>query len=67
MKPGTGSNIQNTLGAALLEQLDEEITFALVTRIPVDELIPLVDEALDVFLLVMISIPDVNRIPAEIL
>ena len=67
MKPGTGRNIQNPLGATLLEQLDEEITFALVARIPINELIPFIDKALDVFLLVMVRIANLFGIVAEFL
>jgi len=67
MKPGTGCDIKHPLCAALLEHLDEEITFALVARIPIDELVPLINKALDIFLLIMVRIPDINRIGAEIL
>lgn len=67
MKPGTGRDVQNSFGAALLELLDEEIAFAFVTRVPIDEFIPLVDKALDVFLLIMVGIADFDGIFPELL
>tara|TARA_Y100001933_G_scaffold179776_1_gene178217 strand:+ start:2459 stop:2662 length:204 start_codon:yes stop_codon:yes gene_type:complete len=67
MKTGTGGDVKNALGATFLEQLDEEVSLALVARVPIDELIPLVDKAFDVFLLVMVRVTDLDRILAEIL
>ena len=67
MKSGAGSDVQNSFGTALFELFDEEITFALVPRVPVDEFVPLVDKALDVFLLIMVGITDFDGIFAELL
>jgi hypothetical protein len=67
MEPGPGRNVEDPLGAALLEQFDEEIAFALVARVPIDQFVPLVDETLDVFLLVMVGIADLQRILAVVL
>jgi hypothetical protein len=67
MESGAGSDIQNSLGTAFLELFDEEIAFALVPRVPVDEFVPLVYKALDVFLLIMVGITDFDGIFAELL
>jgi hypothetical protein len=67
MESGSGSHIQHAFGTALSEQLDEEVALAFVARIPIDQLVPLVDEAFDILLLIMVRIADFDRISPEIL
>ncbi|MCC5864961.1 MAG: hypothetical protein JJU31_07600 [Wenzhouxiangella sp.] len=62
-----GSHIQNALGAAFLEQANEEIAFTGETCIPVNQFIPLLDEAMNIFSLVMVSLPDFFRLITDIL
>jgi hypothetical protein len=52
VKTRAGCHIQNLLGAAFLELIDKETTFALGAAVPVDEFVPFIDKAVDVFLLI---------------
>jgi hypothetical protein len=67
MESGAGRHVQDALGAALLEQAHEEITFGFVATVPIDQFVPLVDELFDVFFLVMVRVTNLDRIAAEIL
>jgi len=67
METGPRGHVQDSLGAPLLEQPDEEIALALVAGVPVDQFVPLVDELLDVLLLVVVGFTDLDGIVAEIL
>jgi len=67
MKTRTSGNVQHPLRPTLFELLDEKIALTLITGIPIDQFVPLVDETLDVLLLVMIGIPNFYRISTELL
>jgi len=67
MEPGAGGDVEHPLRAALLEQLDEEVALAFVAGVPVDEFVPFLDELRDVFLLVVIRLPDFDGVVAEVL
>ena len=55
MKAGAGGDIQNRVGAVLLENTDKEVTLRLSPCVPVDQAVPAVGEVLDVLLLIVIS------------
>jgi len=67
VKAGAGGHVQNALGTALLEQANKEIPFTGETCIPVNQLIPLLDEAMNIFSLVVVSLSDFFRLITEIL
>ncbi|GAA3764674.1 hypothetical protein GCM10022402_47360 [Salinactinospora qingdaonensis] len=56
METGPGGDVKDLLDAPGLELIDEEAAFAFVTALPVDQLVPLVDEPCDVFLGVVIGV-----------
>ena len=57
METRPGGHVQHTLDAALLQDVDEKIPFAGGSGVPVDELVPLPDEAVDIFALVLVGLP----------
>ena len=64
VEPGSGGHVQHPLDAAFLQDVDEEIPFTGGSGLPVDELVPLPDEAVDVFALVLVGLPLGNGIVA---
>ena len=67
VETGAGRDVEDALHATLAELLDEELALALVARPPVDELVPLVDEAWHVLLRVVIGVPDLEWLVSEFL
>ena len=57
VEAGAGCDIQHFL-TVLLEGADEEIAFAVCAAIPIDQLVPFLDEGVDVLGLVLIRVTD---------
>ena len=49
MEPRPGRNVQNAGLAARLQYVDEEAALALRALLPIDQLVPFVDETADIF------------------
>ncbi|MDS1269891.1 hypothetical protein RIF23_06235 [Lipingzhangella sp. LS1_29] len=56
MEAGAGGYVEYLLDTARLELVDEEAALTLGAALPVDELIPLLDEPGDVLLGVVVSV-----------
>jgi hypothetical protein len=67
VEPGTGGHVEHGLDTACPQLVDEEAAFALIPPLPVDELVPLLDEVVDVLLGVVVGFADLDRIAAELL
>src|SRR5690606_42161906 len=65
VEAGAGRGVEDRLHTVLAQQVDEEAALALVPTLPVDELVPLVDEALVVLLGVVVALPDRQRVGTE--
>ena len=59
---GPGRDIEYLLGPALLELADKKVALALGPRVPVDKLVPLLDEALYVLDPVVVGLANLDRI-----
>src|SRR5690606_11591470 len=57
-------DVEDFSRAMLAQQLDEETAFRRRARVPVDEVVPFLDEGFRVFLLVVTRSPDAERIVA---
>jgi len=62
VKTGSGRHIQHLPGAVFLQYFNEEIAFAAGTAIPIDKLVPFINETGYVFVFVMIRITDLQGI-----
>ena len=58
----TRRNIQDPLDSFGSQFLDEEVAFCLPSLLPVDELIPLIDQTPDVLVCVVIRVPHILRV-----
>nr|WP_231568293.1 hypothetical protein [Novosphingobium malaysiense] len=58
MKAGAGSYIEHGVLATRLEHVDEKAAFAFGALLPIDEFVPLLDKAADVFGYVFVRFPD---------
>src|SRR5262245_41620738 len=62
-----GGDVEDGAYVASLELVDEEAAFAFCPLLPVDEFVPLLNEADDVLLRVVVGVPNVDRVVAELL
>jgi hypothetical protein len=67
VKAGAGRDVEDGLLAAGAQHVDEELALALGPAFPVDQLVPLLDEALDVFADIFVGLAHGERIVAIIL
>ena len=67
MKTGTGGHIEYTLAAAFQKVIDKKAAFAFGTRVPVDERVPLVNKAFNIFAFIVICFANSDRIVAVFL
>src|SRR5690606_7774452 len=64
VKPGSAGDIENLVLAARFQHVDEELAFAFRARIPVDQFVPLLDEAFYIFGAVVAGLAHAERIVA---
>src|SRR5690606_25506018 len=67
MEPDAGGDVEDLLDASCSELVDEEAAFALVAPLPVNEFVPLLHEAADVLLGVVVGVANLERIVPEFL
>jgi len=67
VEPGPGRDIENFLLATRFQNIDKKLAFAFRPGFPIDQFIPLIDKALDIFVRVMSCLENRERILAEIL
>jgi hypothetical protein len=67
VEAGAGGDVENGADVPCLQLVDEEPTFTQCTSLPVDQLVPLLDEAGDVLLRVVVGVAYLDRVVAEFL
>ena len=65
METGAGGHIQDPAHPPLLEKPDEEIPLSRGAGIPVDELVPFPNEAMDVLFLIEVRFPFRDKVKLE--